>query len=202
MVAAAQHVGHAQPPVLDGAGVLRIFEQVFGKALLHERLRREHAVDIPRDAVDHHHGGEFAPREHIIADGQLLVEKEVDRPLIHPLVVPAEQNEVLLADEIEHALLTERSALGREVDAAGGMIGVDRLDGAAHGLRHHHHARAAAEGIVVALAVAVLGIVAQIDDGDLQLSVALRPPENARFERGEHFGKEGENGDLHSTATS
>ena len=116
--------------------------------------------------------------------------------------MPAQQDEFLLGGEFEHLLLAERPALGRKIDPARPVRGIDGFDRAADGLRHHDHARAAAEGIVVALEMFVLGIIADVDDMQFQLPLLLRPAEDARRERRKHFGEEGEYGDLQRTATS
>ena len=104
--------------------------------------------------------------------------------------------------KLVHHLLAERLAFGREIDAARLVFGIDRLHRGADGLRHHHHPRAAAKGIIVAFQVLVLGIVADVHDVDGEFPLPLRAAEDARRKRGEHLGKERQNGDLHSTATS
>ena len=70
------------------------------------------------------------------------------------------------------------------------MLGIDRFDRAAHGLRHHDHARAAAERIVVALQVLVLGIVAQIYDLDREFPLFHRSADDTAEQRRKHFGKQ------------
>ena len=76
--------------------------------------------------------------------------KQIQSPLIHPFVMSAEQDEVLVGKELEHLLLLEYLPLGGHIDTARLMRGVERLDCAPDGLRHHDHACAAAEGIIVA----------------------------------------------------
>ena len=151
MVAAAQNLGYRQSPVLHGAGVLRVFQPVLRKALLHERRGVDDPVYIPRHAVGNDHRGQFAARENVIADADLLVDKQIDGALVDAFIMPAQQNEVFVPQKFKHLLLAERFALGRHIDAPRLMFGVERLDGGTDGLSRHHHARAAAEGIIVAL---------------------------------------------------
>ena len=110
---------------------------------------------------------------------------------------------MLVCEQFKYLLLAEGLPLGGEVDAVRLVFGIERLDGGADGLGGHHHARAAAEGIIVALAVLVFGIAADVDDVYLQLVLFLRPAEDAGGEGREHFGEKGEDIDLHcSTITS
>ena len=56
------------------------------------------------------------------------------------------------------------------------MLGIDGFYCGNDGLRRHDHARAAAEGIIVAFFVLIFGIVADIVHVDGQFLVALRTP--------------------------
>ena len=76
--------------------------------------------------------------------------------------------------EFVHLLLTKPLALRRKIDAPCLVVGVERLDRASDGLRRHHHARAAAEGIIVALQMLILGVIADIHGFDRYLALILR----------------------------
>ena len=64
-------------------------------------------------------------------------------------------------------------------------------------MRRHHHDRAAAEGIIVALLVLVLCVIADIHGIYLDFVFLLRPAQNALAQRREHFGKERQYIDFH-----
>ena len=191
MVARKQNFRHAHPAEYGGAGVLGIFQSAVGKAFIYERPVGQNAVDIAGDDVADDHGGQLAARQNIVADGYLLVYEQVYHALIYALVVAAQQHYVPASDKFERLGLSERGALGRHVDAARSMVGVDRLYSGGDGLGHHDHARPAAEGVVVALEVLfILGIVADIDYVYIKFSALHGAADYAHFKRAEHFGEE------------
>ena len=110
---------------------------------------------------------------------------------ISSLVMSAKQNEMLVRKQRKHLFLAERFSLGRQVDTVRLMLRVQSVDGAADRLGHHHHARAPAEGIIVALEVFIFRIVAEIDDVYFYFSRLPRPAENTLLQCGKHFGKKG-----------
>ena len=54
----------------------------------------QHARQQSHDRIDHHHCGDGAIRQHIIADAQFLIHARVDDPLVHAFIVSAEKNDV------------------------------------------------------------------------------------------------------------
>lgn len=69
--------------------------------------------------------------------------------------------------------------MGERIDAMRLMFLIQRVYRAAPmGLGHHHHTRAAAEGVIVAFEVLILGIIADIHDVDGNFSRFLRPAED------------------------
>ena len=110
----------------------------------------------------------------------------------------AKENEVIVFEKFKNFLLTKLLPFWGKINSPRFMIGVERFDRRADRLSHHHHSRAAAEGIIVAFEVLVLRIIAKVDRADLHFILFLRPAENARIERGKHFGKQCKNIDLHT----
>ncbi len=87
-------------------------------------------------------------------------------PIIHPLVVSTEQDEVILGGQLPGERLAERLALRRQQDdllVAGSAVPAPyRVDRGEERIGLHHHPRAAAIGAVVGGSMAVSGEVAQI----------------------------------------
>ena len=108
MVAGEQHLGHLQPPELARAGVLWVLEQAGGKALVLAGLvAAQHARYQPRHRVDDDQRAQLAPGEHVVSDGDLLVDGQIDRPLIHALVVAAQQQQIAARGQLLGHFLVE-----------------------------------------------------------------------------------------------
>ena len=163
-MAGEQHIRHAHPLIDRRTGILRVFQQCIGEALLLRGLvAAQHAGDMARQAVDHHHRGQLAAGEHIIPDGNLLVDQRVNGPLIHALIMPAEKDEVFLLRQLFGALLGQHGPSGREQDAPGRKILHRRAHAVENRLRGHDHARAAAVRIVVTAVMLVERIIPDVD---------------------------------------
>ena len=174
MISRNQHFGHAKPHKFLRAGVLRVFQPPPGMALVFQRIGADDPLDVARNRVGHHHGGQFAARQNVVADGKFFVHGQVDGALIHPLVMPAKKQKPGVCGVFFDVFLPEHSAFRRKVNAARFVIGVHRVHTGNHRLGRHQHAGAAAEGVIVALFVLVSRIVADIPYADIQ---------NARFRR-------------------
>jgi hypothetical protein len=104
---------------------------------------------------------------------------------VHPLVVPADENQVRLLRQLVCQRLGVESALRLQQDDArvgGGLAG---FDGFEDGFGLQHQSRAAAVGLVVGLFVLALREVAQLQGANLHQSPLPRAPDdaitNARF---------------------
>ena len=105
----------------------------------------------------------------------------------------------MLAGERAGARVVEHGAARGEEDAPRPIGPSDVLDRRHQGLRHHHHALAAAVGRVVDLQMTPAGIVAQLVEGDLDHAACPRPGEHAGGERrAEDLRKERQNVDPHA----
>ena len=196
--AVQQHLRHLHPPELRRAGVLGVLQQAHGEALvLAGLLAAQHAGDQPRHRVHRHQRAQLAAGEHVVADGQLLVDAQIQRPLVHALVVAAEEEQGIALRVLLDNFLVQRPAPGRHVDAAHAYF-LMGLDGVYHRLGQHHHARTAAEGVVVGVLVLVLGVVADVDQLHVQMARTDRPAQNAALQhRTEHLREQGQNLNLH-----
>ncbi len=67
-------------------------------------------------ASTNHHGRQLAPRQDIIADGDLTVDQMRPDPLIHPLVMPADKDELRMSCQFLRHFLAETLALGGQQD--------------------------------------------------------------------------------------
>ncbi len=59
-------------------------------------LVREHAGDEAAHRIRHRHGGDLPAGEHEVAERDLLVHAGLDEALVHALVVPTDQNEMVV----------------------------------------------------------------------------------------------------------
>ena len=114
-----------------------------------------HFIAQTRHGVDHHQRAQLAAGEHIVADGQFLVDAQVECALVDALVVAAEQQQLRLARELLDDALVELPPARGEVDAPGAVFRVARGDRVGDRLGGHHHARAAAVRIIVHMPVLV-----------------------------------------------
>ena len=159
------------------------------------RLVREDARHHAADAVRHRHGGDLTAREHEVAEADLLVHARLDEALVHALIVPADQNElVIVLFQPARLALVEGLALRRHVDHAAAQtlrIGAGGVEAAFQGLGVHHLTPAAAVGIVVHLLLAVFGVVADLVTANVQNPLCGRAAEDALAQHGAHgIGKE------------
>ena len=126
---------------------------------------------------------ELAARQHVVADRELLVDRELDHALVDALVAAAHEHEVRQRRELAHARLGQRRARGRQQDAmrarASACAAPPPGDRGEQRLGLHHHARAAAVRRVVDGAVAIGREVARVDRLDRDRPGLARAPDHA-----------------------
>ena len=153
------------------------------EGLLVGQHARHHAADRIRDR----HGRDLAAGQHEIAQRQLLVHALLQEPLVHALIVAADQDQmvVFLLDLPGH-LLVEGAAAGGHVDGVYPLARfiADVLPAAVQGVGLHHRAPAAAVGIVVHLHLLVGGIVPDLVGGDGDIAPLLRPADDGLIHHG------------------
>ena len=177
--------------------ILRIFEKPIGKALLLIAFGiGEHAGHEPADAICEYARRYLATRENIVADGYLLIYYLVYYPLVHTFVVPAENDEIVIArGKFSRLRLREHLALRRHIYNSPPTAKINlgrgyRSKAVVYRDGTHEHSLAAAVGSIVHPAVLILGIIADIVRMNLEYARLLRP---ADYALGEHrFYKLGE----------
>ena len=133
---------------------------------------REHARAKPRHTVDQHERAKLAAGQHIIADGNFLVDNLVEHTLIDALIMSAHDVQMLHQRKLPRALLRQRPALRRHVDHMRPVAAARfacRLPGAVHRVGLHQHPLARSIGRVVDIAVAVHGIIADMKAPDVKI---------------------------------
>ena len=209
MVSAQQHLRHGKAFPYLRAGVLGVFQKAVPMALPDiAHGVRQHSRHQPADRVRNRHGRQLPAGEDKVPEGNLLVHAGVQEALIHALVMAADQHQVVVIPlQAAGRFLVEGGALGREIDhppaAFPSLIGLRgyRIQAALQGLGHHDAAEAAAVGVVVHLVLPVLGVIANLNAGDVQNSFAAGPSQDALVEHLAHVArKEGQNINFHQRA--
>ena len=123
-------------------------------------------------------------------------------PLVEPLVAPADEHEVVVPRQLLDDRLGQPPALGRHEHDGNAVVkiggGADSLDGLEQGLGLHEHPGAASESVVVDRPVAVVGMVADVDEAYADGAAPPRPCGYTVVERaGEHLWKEGQDVETH-----
>ena len=201
MVAVQQHLRHRKAPVFPGARVLGVFQQPVGKALvLGALVAAKHPRHQPRHRIHQRHGGRFAAGQHKIPKGDFLVHRQVQRPLIHALVMAAQQDQPVRRGQLSHLLLRQRLAPGAHVDARPRIAaGPGRLHRVHDGLGGHHHARVAAEGVIVGVSVLLRAEGPDIHRFHEKQPRLPRAPKDARGQVAvKHFRKDRQNRYFHT----
>ena len=146
-------------------------------------LVRQHPGHQTADGVRHRHGGDLAPGQHEVAQGDFLVHTLLNKALVHALVVAADQHQVVVVLlQPPCGRLGVGLALGGEVDdpaAALARVGYHRVQAGFQGLGHHHAAEAPAVGVVVHLLLFVFGVVPDLHAVDLHQALPGRPADDA-----------------------
>ena len=114
MMAAQQYGRHLAAVPLLRPGVLGILQKAVPMAFLGvATLLRQHTGHHTAQAVRHRHGGDLAAGQHEIAQRQFLVHALLQEPLVHALIVAANQDQVVvLLLQLAGHLLVEGAAAG------------------------------------------------------------------------------------------
>ena len=95
VVAAEEHVRHAPSAKLGRARIVGVLQHTGAERFFLERLgAAQHAGEQSRDRVEHHQRRKLPATEHVIADGDFLIHGVLTYPLVNPLVMAADQDEV------------------------------------------------------------------------------------------------------------
>ena len=98
-----------------GPCVMRIFQKTLFVALLDRCLLvADHPGKEPRHRFNHNGRGEFSSRQDIIADGNLPIDAEGNRPFVDPFVPAADKEDRAFFGHIARHLLVEEGPAWRE----------------------------------------------------------------------------------------
>ena len=136
-------------------------------------------------------GGQFSPRENIVAHGDFFGDEMVTHALVYTFIMTAENDHVLFQRKIVgHGLiilLTVRSGEDHLIVVA---LGLQRCDTAVDGLALHYHSRKTAVGIIVHPAPLVERIVAKVMEMDFGQPLLLGAGKNGTVDKAlQHFGQ-------------
>ena len=166
-----------------------IFQQPVPVGFLLKALRiRQNAGHHAAHRVRHRHGGDLSPGEDEVPHADLLVHTLVQEPLVHTLIVAADQDQVVISRfQLLGNFLGEGAAAGGEEDRPSGAVGLhDVAPAAVQGICLHDSAPAAAVGIVVHLHLPVGGVLADLVALDGDIASLLGPAQDAHVQHGVH----------------
>ena len=206
LVVAAEQDGRHRPALPHlGAGVLGVLQKAVPVAFfLIALLLGQHAGLQAQDAVRHHQAGQLAAGEDIIPDGDLLVGKGLDHPLVDPLVVAADQQQAVVLGQAAGMGLGVALAPGRHKhDMRGGAALLRHLppdvpDAVGDGLGVQDHPAAAPVGVVVGLLLAVEGVIPDLVAVGLDVPPPGGPAQDALVQHPlAHLREQGRNVHTH-----
>ena len=119
--------------------------------------------------------------------------------VVEPLVMAAENDDVAECRETVGLPLVVLHPVGRsEDDLVVPPLGLQMRNEPENRFGLHHHARFAAEGVVVGGLAAVVGVVVEVVDDDPDEPLLLRTVQDRLVEgRGQQFGYDGEDVNAH-----
>ena len=201
MVPAQQHFGNRCGANAFRARIVRVFEQTIKMGFAQNGvLIVEDAGQQAAKRLHHHHRRQFPAAQHIVADGQLLVHRQVDDALIDPLVAPRQEHQAGQFRKALHLGLVQAAPLRRKIDhqGRGRRRRPRRGNRLQQRLRQHDHAGAAAVGPVIHRAPSVRCMIARVEDFKGQVAALDGAAQHAgRGYGGQQFGKDGDDADPH-----
>jgi len=153
-----QHRRHRFALVHLRPRVLRTIEQPVCERVLRSRKAvTEHPRQLPYHRIDQHHRREFAARDDVVADRDLVVDGAANQTLVDTLVAPAQKDEPRFLCEGGYLRVIHRRPLRREVNHFRSPLlrRFRRRDRALQRLGEHHHAGPAAVRPIIDRAVIV-----------------------------------------------
>ena len=173
-----------------------LLDRALAEGLAFDRLGiTDDLGDESHDALDDHEGCGLAAGDHVVAEGDLLVDHVLGDPLVDTLVPATDERKMAEPGPSVEMILTKRSAARREQHSVGSLDGVERLG---QRLRHEHHPGAATERAVVHLAMRSLSPRAQVDRFDVDQAPLDGASGDSKAQRGiEVFGEDRDDRDLH-----
>jgi len=145
------------------------------------RTASQHPRQQPHHGIDHHSRRQRAVRQHIVADRQLIRDQPLAHPLIHALVLAANEDQMSCLRKRPGVALRKLPSLrGHQDDPR--IRRPHRLDRLKQRLRLQDHAGAAAIGPIIRRATRILRKIPQIHDTNDRRAHARSPFQHALFE--------------------
>src|SRR5438093_9559778 len=164
VVSREQHVRNPHPPELARTGVGGVVQVTVLERLPLERLLLAHdARDQAGNRLEDDECRDLASRQHVVADGDLFGRETLDDAFVDALVPAADQHQPGLLRQVTDEGLVQPAPGRRQHDHALGSLS-QRFHRGEHRLGLQHHARSAAVGFVVHLAMPVGGEIADVVD--------------------------------------
>ena len=182
VISAQEDIGNFPAIVVGGAGIMGVVKQAMGEGvLLCGVLITEHSGKKAHDGIGDHQCGQHATGQHIVTDGNFIIDQMVCHALVDTLVVATEKNEVTFSREVPRRGIGKLSTLRGHKDDLGGWRSQIR-EGAGNGIDLHHHSRSTAVGRIIDCAVRVARPLAQVDRLEVGEAFVARAFEDARLE--------------------
>ena len=175
-------------------GIVRVLQQAANETLFRYGLiTAEYPRYQPGHSVEHDEGGQFAPCENVVADGNFIVDVVVAYPLVNSLISTANQAYVWQSAKLKSDFLFEHPTLGAQENYPHRRIsGPDAGDGSSQGFRFHHHTAAAAKRSIISGIMLIQGEIADVGDTDInELPVNGLANNGLAQRRRHHLGKYG-----------
>jgi hypothetical protein len=198
MVTAEEDIGDGQASEVGGFGVLRGFEEAGGTEGFFDGAEfvSEDAGEEADDGVDHDDCGDGAVGEDVVAEGEFFGLEVFDDAVVDAFVVAGDENEVGVGGEALSGGLIEAFAGGAGNDDA--TAGGEGFDGGEEGFGFEDHARAAAGGGVIDLAMFAEAVVTEVVDVEVEGALLLGAAHHAEAQGdADEIGEEGDDVDAH-----
>ena len=206
MIAGEQHRRHAFGAQAVGARVVRAVEQAVLETVLIGRFRIvARAFLQTTDGIDDHRRRQFAARQHVIADGQFLVDFTFDETLVEAFVATADQDDLCACRQLPRLFLRQRRPLRAQINHFRRLRRCPARGVEARGQRlgQHHHSGTTAKRSVIDATIIVGGVVARIPRLHRQQAALERAPHHADLGAlADEIGKQADHIDAHQKSAS
>src|SRR5262249_11530811 len=96
---------------LGGARVLRRFQESLPKTVIERGLFiPEHTRDQPHNCIYQNHGRDCTISQDIVSDGNFLIDQVFNDSMIHPFVMPADDDQMRLRRNLSRQILIKASS--------------------------------------------------------------------------------------------
>src|SRR6202041_2020718 len=158
-----------------------------------------------RYRIDDHQRRQLTARQHVVADGPLLIDFLLDEALIDPFVASGDQRQTRPTAGLARRALLKPASVGAQIHppAARGQNPQRVAQGASHRLYLHHHSRSTTVRAVIDGAVRVAGVVTRVEALDLKHTPLQCPSYHAVVQRlADHLRKQRHHRNSHTQSAA